>query len=154
MSLSEFFNSSLHPFRAYLSYLNERNRYVSMRERFTLFASPIVTLPLLGTATLQVAQGFPHTIVLTHSYLQDAGSLFFPFTFNFQVMGSADWYFKNDLMSTVYYNGSYPVVFPRPIMLKHGSGLTIRITDLSNDLVNTNQFVFGGYKTGSKEVDA
>lgn len=152
MKLPAYFATHLMSFRNYLSFLNERVRYINNHERFILFATVPFVIPANGQIAFNTVQGFGNDIVLTHffptSNLTGATS---GFTFNFQITGSQEWFFSQDVWSTTFFWKSYPIIFPRPILLKTGSGLSFQCADTSG-IGSNNQFVFGGYKTEAKEV--
>ena len=152
MKLPSYFATHLMSFRNYLSFLNERVRYIDNHERFILFATVPFAIPGNGRIEFNTVQGFRNDIVLTHLFPEcNVVGTTNAFTFNFQITGSQEWFFSQDVWRTTFFYKSYPIVFPCPILLKSGSGLSFRCTDTAGR-GSSNQFVFGGYKTEAKEV--
>jgi hypothetical protein len=151
MKLPQYFLNSLMSFRNYLSYLNERIRFIDNQERFVVFASFPVTIPGADILQFNTVQGSTNDIVLTHMFNVLVDGTTRSFMFNMQITGSQEWFFSSPMWSSVFFWKMYPIYFPKPILLKSGSGMTFDITNVGAGAINV-QFVFGGYKTGSKEV--
>lgn len=153
MNIPEYFSRvPISIVRSLMSYLDERNRFVDAGERFIVFATNRLTIPQLGTLRgVTVKQGYTEDIVLTRIFNPFTTSAIQSFTFNFGVTGSQETFFANEMWSTAFFAKPFPFVFPRPILLKTGSGLTFNFTDLSNQVGgNVIQLAFAGYKVPSQ----